>query len=492
MKSRTVLAILSFTVVIVGLGSFSAFASSHREAPGISRLPQVDGTDFYLFRSYESGRNGFVTLIANYNPLQDPFGGPNFFPLDADAVYDIHITNDGDAVEDITFRFQVFEGLEHEGFLGLLVGPPDNRQAIPIPFINIAPFGVDDTTLKANLKRDYYVRVIRGALDDPNRSLGFVTEARAGSAKFGMPLDYIGEKSIPDYEAYAAQFVYDIQIPGCSGDGHMFVGQRKESSQVNLGEIFDLVNTDPLGPPDGEASVTAGKNITSIILEVPISCVSAGNGPVIGGWTTSRLPRTRVLREGADATFDQPDENFGGFVQISRLANPLVNELVIGLSKKNLFNASHPKDDAQFATFVTNPTLPEILETLFGDAGVRAPDVFPRTDLIQVFLTGVPGLNQDGSTAELLRLNTSTQAVPSSAQNNLGVIGGDHAGYHNGRRPGDDVVDIALRAVMGVLLTPAEAPSGQLPFTDGARQHADQFDDTFPYLKTPIPGSRTD
>ena len=142
MKSRTVLAILSFTVVIAGLGSFSAFASSHREAPGISRLPQVDGTDFYLFRSYESGRNGFVTLIANYNPLQDPFGGPNFFPLDADAVYDIHITNDGDAVEDITFRFQVFEGLEHEGFLGLLVGPPDNRQAIPIPFINIAPNGV--------------------------------------------------------------------------------------------------------------------------------------------------------------------------------------------------------------------------------------------------------------------------------------------------------------------------------------------------------------
>ena len=253
----------------------------------------------------------------------------------------------------------------------------------------------------------------------------------------------------------------------------MFVGQRKGSFQVNLGEIFDLVNTDPLGPPDGEASVTAGKNITSIILEVPISCVSAGNGPVIGGWTTSRLPRTRVLREGADATFDQPDENFGGFVQISRLANPLVNELVIGLSKKNLFNASQPKDDAQFATFVTNPTLPEILETLFGDAGVRAPDVFPRTDLIQVFLTGVPGLNQDGSTAELLRLNTSTQAVPSSAQNNLGVIGGDFAGFPNGRRPGDDVVDIALRAVMGALLTPAEAPSGQLPFTDGARQHAD-------------------
>ena len=178
MKSRTVVAILSFTIVIAGLGSFPAFASSHREAPGIARLPQVDGTDFYMFRSYEDGRGDFVTIIGNYNPLQDPYGGPNYFPLDADAVYDIHITNDGDAMEDITFRFQVFEGREHQGgFLGLLVGPPGNQQPIPIPFINIAPFGVDDTTLKANLKRDYYVRVIRGALDDPNRSIGFVTEA---------------------------------------------------------------------------------------------------------------------------------------------------------------------------------------------------------------------------------------------------------------------------------------------------------------------------
>ena len=395
-------------------------------------------------------------------------------------------------VEDLTFRFQILETRRHEGgFLAILVGPPDDRQPVAVPLINVAPFGVDDTELRVNVKREYYVRVIRGALDDANRNLGFLTEAETGKAQFGMPLDYVGEKSVPDYDAYAAQFLYDIEIPGCPQDGRMFVGQRKESFQVNLGEIFDLVNLDPLGDPDGETSVTADKNITSIALELPISCVTSGGNSIIGAWTTSRLPRSRRLR-GDEATFDEPDEHSGDFVQVSRLGNPLVNELVIGITKKNLFNASHPKDDIQFINYVTNPTLPELLEILFGDAGVSAPNVFPRADLVQIFATGVPGLNQDGSIGEIMRLNTATPSVPAFAQNNLGVVGGDLAGYPNGRRPGDDVVDISLRAVMGVLLPGADAPSGQLPFTDGARQHADQFDDTFPYLKTPIPGSPTE
>ena len=477
MKSRTVLAILSFTFVIAGLGSFSAFASSHREAPGITRLPQVDGTDFYLFRSYESGREGFVTLIANYNPLQDPYGGPNYFPLDADAVYEIHITNDGDAVEDITFRFRFFQSAK-------FITVPSGGQDIPIPLVNAGPIGAGDTD-KLNVERSYDVQCIRGPVDDPQET-SFVTQAGDGGAKFEMPMDNIGNKSIPDYDAYADQFVYDVTIPGCSTPGRLFAGQRKESFQVNLGEIFDLVNTDLLGPPDAEASVTAGKNITSIILEAPISCLTSGAGSIIGGWTTASLPRTRVLREGADATFYQPEENFGGFVQVSRLGNPLVNEVMIGMTKKNLFNASHPSDDIQFVTYVTNPTFPALLEILFG---VTAPTAFPRADLIQVFLTGVLGLNQDGSTGEIVRLNTAIPPVPSFAQNNLGVVGGDLAGFPNGRRPGDDVVDIALRALMGVLLPEADAPDGQLPYTDGARQHADQFDDTFPYLKTPTPGS---
>ena len=153
-----------------------------------------------------------------------------------------------------------------------------------------------DPELAVNVKREYYVRVIRGALDDANRNLGCLTEAETGKAQFGMPLDYVGEKSVPDYDAYATQCLYDIEIPGCAEDGRMFVGQRKESFQVNLGEIFDLVNLDPLGDPDGETSDTAGKNITTIALELPISCVTSGGNPVIGAWTTSRLPRTRRLR----------------------------------------------------------------------------------------------------------------------------------------------------------------------------------------------------
>jgi len=186
-------------------------------------------------------------------------------------------------------------------------------------------------------------------------------------------------------------------------------------------------------------------------------------------------------------------------VQVSRLGMPLVNEIVIGLKDKDRFNASSPEGDAALATYVTNPTLPEILEILFGGAGVRAPNNFPRTDLVAAFATGVQGLNflSDGKPHEMLRLNTSIAPTAAGAQNNLGVLGGDNAGFPNGRRPGDDVVDIELRVAMGVLChafpgvfcTPADAPSGNLPFTDGTLQDASQFDSVFPYLKTPLPGS---
>ncbi len=471
-----------FSIALVLVAGFSyALASSHREAPFITSMPKVDGTDFYIFRSYEPGRDGFVTLIANYSPLQDPYGGPNYFSLDPDARYDIHINNDGDAVEDISFCFRFFRRAK---FLTVDVGGPEE---LPIALPAAGPVAVDNLE-NINVDRHFYATVHRGPIDDPT-SIRYITQAGGGGARFVMPQDNIGEKTIPDYAAYANQYLYDIDIPGCDTDGRLFVGQRKESFQVNLGKIFDLLNiTDPLGAPDAEESVTAGKNITSIILEVPTSCLTEGNSDIICGWTTAKLPETRELREDTDATFYQPDENRGRFMQVSRLGNPLVNEVAIGLSDKNLFNASHPKDDAQFAIYVTHPTLPEIIEAVLG---VTAPNVFPRVDLVQVFLTGVPGLNQDGSTAEYLRLNTAIAPTPRDEQNSLGVVGGDLAGYPNGRRPGDDAVDIALRAMMGVLLTPVEAPDGQLPYTDGVRQGADQFDNEFPYLTTPIPGSRT-
>lgn len=451
-----------------------AFASSHREAPGITRMPQVDGTDFYMFRSYESGREGYVTLIANYHPLQDPYGGPNYFPLDPDAFYDIHISNDGDAIEDLTFRFRIKQASRD---IGLPVGGGPN---VAVPLVNVGTIPAAGTL---NVIRSYTVRVIRGDLDAPDGE-DFLMEAASGATRFGTPFDHIGAKSFPSYDDYANLFIYDVDVPGCANPGRMFVGQRREGFMVNLGEVFDLVNLNPLGPVDAEVSATANKNVTSLALEVPIACLTGGGDGVIAAWTTARLPRNRSLTE--DPTFGAPDLQWGDYVQVSRLGHPLVNEVVIGLPDKNRFNASEPKDDPQFLAYVTNPTLPELLEVLFG---VEAPNLFPRADLVQIFLTGVPGLNADGSVGEMLRLNTAIDPVPASAQNPLGVLGGDLAGFPNGRRPGDDTVDIALRAVMGVLLPAEVAPAGSLPYTDGAYQDASMFRSTFPYLETPFPGS---
>ena len=444
-------------------------ASSHREAPGITKRPKVDGTDFYMFRSYEAGREGFVTLVADYLPLQDPYGGPNYFTLDPDARYEIKVDNDGDAREDLTFRFR-FRNQSRN--IALPIGAPGKQVSVAVPVINVGPISAADNSA-LNVVESYTVEVVRG--DDTR----FLRNAATGEARFEKPVDNIGNKSLPDYESYAAAHTYDVRIPGCS-DGRLFVGQRKDPFVVNLGEVFDLVNvTNPLGPVDAEADDLADKNVTSLILEVPISCLTSKRTPVIGAWTTASLPR------GLKNTDDD-------WAQVSRLSAPLVNEVVIGLKDKDRFNASEPKFDAQFASYVTNPTLPAILEILFGAAGVKAPTLFPRADLVAAFLTGVPGLNVNGSVAEMLRLNTSTAPKAAAAQSNLGVIGGDVAGFPNGRRPGDDVVDIELRVAMGKLLPLASAPSGQLAFTDGALVNASFFSDRFPYLRTPLPGSPND
>ena len=198
--------------------------------------------------------------------------------------------------------------------------------------------------------------------------------------------------------------------------------------------------------------------------------------------------------------FGKSSKEGGAWTQVSRLGMPLVNELVIGLKDKDRFNHSKPENDGQFGTYVTNPTLPALVEILFGSAGVKAPTNFPRTDLIAAFLTGFTGVNKPagGGGAEMLRLNTSITPVVAGAQKRLGVIAGDNAGFPNGRRPGDDVVDITLRVAMGRLCTlslggcvPANAPSGSTDFTDGAYVDSGFFDATFPYLKTPLPGSKT-
>lgn len=444
----------------------SVFASSHREAPLITTTPKLDGTDFYMFNSYEAGRSNYVTIVANYLPLQDAYGGPNFFAMETNGLYEIHIDNTGDAKEDITFQFQFYRTQRH---IALPIGPAGNQRTNEIPLIDAGQILATNNSA-LNTLESYTVKVIRGPRHtSPGEPL---LNVENNSAVFAKPVDNIGNKTLPDYEAYASAHLYEISLPGSSTHGRMFVGQRKEPFVVNLGETFDLINfSNPLGPVDGAKNILDDKNITSIILEVPKDYLTAGGDPVIAGWTTaSRFEGENVQ-------------------QVSRLGQPLVNEVVIGLKDKDTFNASEPKDDAQFADYVTHPTLPALVELLFSQAGVKAPTLFPRSDLVTVFLTGIPDLNKTSAVAEMLRLNTSTPAVPAEQQNNLGVIGGDQAGFPNGRRPGDDVVDVALRVVMGKLLSANDAPSGQLPFTDGALVNATMFRSTFPYLNSPIPGS---
>ncbi len=459
--------------VLVAGTAAPTLASSHREAPAITKSPKVDATDFYVFNSYESGRDAYVTFVANYIPLQDAYGGPNYFSLDSDAVYDIRVDNNGDANADLVFRFK-FESTRKD--ISLPIGPPENRRTVAIPLIQAGQIGVgDDAAL--NVQETYSVTLFRG-----NSSRGARLESVLdGSCRFTKPVDNIGNKTIPNYEAYAAQYVYEVNIPGCDTPGRLFVGQRKDPFVVNLGETFDLVNiAAPIGAVSAERDDLADKNVTALELEVPKAClIASASHPVIGAWTT------------ASVRHDESDDRGGrgGFRQVSRLGMPLVNEVIIGLKDKDKFNRSRPKDDGQFLNYVTHPTLPALLEILFGGAGVRAPTLFPRTDLIAAFLTGLDGLNKTNTPSEMIRLNTSVPAKAAGEQSNLGALGGDLAGFPNGRRPGDDVVDIELRVAMGALLPPEVAPSGGLAFTDGAYVDASFFDSTFPYLKTPIAGS---
>ena len=477
MPTRCLL-VSALAAVLIG-GFALPLAASHRDAPALVGNPRVDATDFYMFRSYETGRQDFITLIVNYNPFQDPFAGPIYFPLDEDAVYDIHIISGSHQVEDLTFRFKF---RNTSPLLTIPVGNPGEQLNIPVPLINIGPLS---DPANANARRTYSVTLLRGDIRRPS-TVGLLTNAADGSSRFEMPFDNIGEKTFPDYAAYARQFVYNVNIPSC-GQGRLFVGQRKESFQGNIGGLFDLANLpDLLGNPAARESDTANKNITSMALEVPKGCLVAGGPGLVSAWTTARLPRTRILRD--NPTYAQPYLSQGDYVQVSRLGNPLVSELLIGLPDKNFFNASHPRDDARIVPYVTHPALPELLEALLKDFGVKAPNLFPRQDLIVGFMTGIPGLNVGGPQGEVMRLNTLIAPVPAAQQNPLGVVGGDLAGYPNGRRPGDDVVDNSLRVLMGSALPAAVAPSGQLPFTDGVAINALQFDQTFPYLNTPLPG----
>ncbi len=506
--------------------SMPAFASSHREAPAITESPKVDNTDVYAFRSYEPGRDAYVTLIANFQPGENPGDGPNYYSMDPDALYEMHIDSNGDAKEDITYQFKFTNTLTGGTGATISVG----GKTLPIALRHVGPISAPDD---ANLgeRESYTLTVITG--DRRSGTRASVTNAGGGGSTFIKPFDNAGNKSVPNYAAYANQFIYNVNIPGCSTPAKVFAGQRAEYFAVNLGPVFDLVNFVPIqGAPDATYSSPAfgpfpggitqsqdnqeligKKNVTSLALEVPIACVKgAGNG-VIGVWSTASLPQARILR--TSPTHSTPDRQGGAYTQVSRLGMPLVNELVIGLPSKDLFNAVKPTADAALADFVTNPTFPAILNVLFrspvnSTLGTNiadlAPNNFPRNDLVATFLTGIKTLNQQATVtpSEMIRLNTAVAATPQATQNPLGVVADDLAGFPNGRRPGDDTVDIVLRVAMGRLChpvpiggvqtdlglcTPANAPTGLVAYTDGAPSRATNILGTFPYLNPPLRGA---
>jgi hypothetical protein len=301
----------------------------------------------------------------------------------------------------------------------------------------------------------------------------------------------------------------------------VFVGQRQDAFAVNLGTIFDLVNA-PVNVITNPALIGAApntigdKNVTSLALEVHRSCLKAGEAgdDVIGAWTTASLRQARLLNPQAPTGHQTAEKAGGAWVQVSRLGMPLVNEVVIGLKDKDRFNGAQPAGDGQFIDYVTHPTLPALLEIALGLPNI-APTNFPRNDLVTTFLTGIAGVNQPRNVvaSEMLRLNTAVAPVPFAQQNRLGIVGNllaggsDNAGYPNGRRPKDDVVDISLVAVMGGLCmangttnalgfgtdcTPAKVPLGNTAFSlhDAVDQAVVPLLPGFPYLNTPLPGSR--
>ena len=502
-KARGALATIGLGLVAVMLAAPVALASSHREAPFISGQPKVDGTDLYMFRSYETGRQNFVTILANYQPFQDPQGGPNFYMFDPDALYEIHIDNNGDAQEDMSFQFR-FKNTSKATALNI------GGKQVKIPLINSNTIaGVNPASL--NVRETFTIDLVRDGRRKGKRENISITNSANGQATFDKPVDNIGDKtftSTTGYATYAGQHVYNVTIPGCSEPGKVFVGQRKEPFFIAVGKAFDLFNLNPLGVESGgNNNDLEAKNVSTLAMELPIACLTNGGDPVIGAYTTASLRQGRLLDGTPKTGLGQVTRTGGPWTQVSRLGMPLVNELIIGIDDKDKFNASKPKNDATFADYVTNPVLPALIETLFPSA--VAPTNFPRTDLVTVFLKGIDGVNQpaavkggNGVLAEMLRLNTAVPVTAPDAQNVLGVAAGDNAGFPNGRRPADDVVDLSLRVSMGALCVltgatdmlkvgckPADAPAGGLALTDGVRKSPANFGMTFPYLNTPIPGN---
>ncbi|HXH77353.1 DUF4331 domain-containing protein [Nocardioides sp.] len=419
------------TVGFAGLGPTGATASSHREAPMIAGLPQYDNTDTYAFRSPE--KRGTITLAANWIPFEEPAGGPNFYPFATDAQYDIKVDNNHDAKADITFRWTFKDHYRSKNTFLYNNGPVTSLKDKNLNFYQ---------TYKL-------VRIKKG------KTKVIVRKARVAPSN-------VGEASMPNYAALRNQATTTPKK-----NVRSFVGQAEDPFFLDL-RVFDLLYGGDLSEVGDDT--LAGFNVNSVALQVPKRMLAKkGNSkknPIIGVWSTTNKKTAG-----------------GKFVQVSRLGNPLVNEVVLPIKVKDAFNASQPTSDIAALKYVTNPELPKLIEAVYG---IKAPKT-PRNDLVSVFLTGVKGLNKPQgkmTPSEQLRLNMNTPVTKNP--NRLGVIGGDVQGFPNGRRLGDDVVDIALQVVEGELVG---SPND---LGDGVDGNDAPFSGSFPYLGLPMAGSNPD
>lgn len=451
--------------------------SSHREAPEISKDPVADSTDVYAFVSPDASDT--ITLIANYIPLEEPDGGPNFYEFGDDVLYEIHIDNDGDALAEITYQFRFQTKLRN-----------------PNTFLyNTGPIG---SLNDPNWNRRQFYTVTR--VDDDG-------EATVLATGLACPPCNIGPLSTPNYAALAQAAIHTL-----SNGEKVFAGQRAEGFYVDLGAVFDLLDLRPFQnlhimprPAAPGVNGTNHLNVHSIALQIPKAHLTRdGSDPtdpkdpraVIGIWTSASRQKAEIRTPG-QITWSGP------WMQVSRLGNPLFNEVIVPLGKKDLWNALPPKSDSQFATYVQHPEVATLLPVLYpGVFPNLATLTAPRADLVAILLTGIPaGLingfqNFTGNTlADMLRLNMAIP--PASNPNIFGILGGDLAGFPNGRRVFDDTVAIELRAVAGVtypLVNPKYTPDGAASLvTDGLTPSsvATPYLTNFPYLGVPYDGFDT-
>ena len=432
--------------VAVGTGS------SHREAPLSSLDPTTDDTDVYAFTAKDAP--GALTVVANWIPFEDPAGGPNFYRFDDRARYYVNVDNTGDGVYDVRYRFTFRTRIGNkETFLYALPG---------VTSINDA---------KLNVKQSYKVERL-------TYRRGRLRSTRTLAANLTVAPNNVGPKTFPSYNAVADQAIRSLP-----GGAKVFAGQREDPFFVDLGATFDGINLrNATGNAGGGKDDLAGYGVHSVVLQVPEAQVTRDGGAVgaadasnavVGVWASAERRRLQVTNRAADNRRSR-------WVQVSRLGNPLINEVVIPLGQKDKVNATQPADDLKnFGKYAVNPHLAAVLNQLF-DLGIKETG---RTDIVTALLTGIPGVTQiaeDAVPADTLKINLGVP--PSERENRFGVIGGDNAGFPNGRRLGDDVVDIELRVIGGYLI------DRKLPLGDGVDVNNVPFLDRFPYVAPPASG----